>query len=274
GIVAGCESPAGLEVDHVDEADEVHAVLVEAVPAGALRVLAVTLAVELDLLVDDVVFARHVMHGEARGADDLVGVVELLRLRQMRDVAGVDHEGGPDRQRLHLGHRLFQGAVDVGIGGLVEAHVAVADLQEGEAAGALRLRLANDAERTRPPAADRRQDAGPGPGHALEHVAPRGAVVVVTIVIAHRVLSGWPNTGQPRRPGDAAVYSRESFPDVTRPESASCALGSYAAFASGTSSPFALGGGKSVRASGRSAGTGAAGFTGEYRRSPPAPAGV
>ncbi len=26
--------------------------------------------------------------------DDLVGVVELVRLGQMRDVAGMDHEGG------------------------------------------------------------------------------------------------------------------------------------------------------------------------------------
>src|ERR1700745_3214731 len=52
--------PRPLAICH--EPHEVHAVLVEAVPAGALGVLAVALAVELDLLVDDVVFARHVVH--------------------------------------------------------------------------------------------------------------------------------------------------------------------------------------------------------------------
>ena len=123
---------AGLQVDHVDEADEVHAVLVEAVPAGALGVLAVALAVELDLFVDDVVLARHVVHVEAGGLDDAVGVVELLRLRQVGDVAGVDHELGLGRQRLHLGDRLLQRAGGVGIGGLVEADMAVADLKEGQ----------------------------------------------------------------------------------------------------------------------------------------------
>ena len=38
---------AGLEIDDVDEADEMHAVGVEAVPAGALGAVAVALAIEL-----------------------------------------------------------------------------------------------------------------------------------------------------------------------------------------------------------------------------------
>ena len=59
----------------------------------------------------------------------------------MRDVAGVDHEGGLLRDRLDVGDRLFQRALGVRIGRLVEAHVAVADLQEGEALGVGGLRL-------------------------------------------------------------------------------------------------------------------------------------
>ena len=56
---------AGLEIDDVDEADEVHAGLVERIPAGALRALAVALEIGLAVvLVDDVVFARHVMRVE------------------------------------------------------------------------------------------------------------------------------------------------------------------------------------------------------------------
>ena len=54
---------------------------------------AITLAIELYLLVDDVVLTRHVVHVEFGLRDDLVGIVELRRLGQMRDVAGVDHEG-------------------------------------------------------------------------------------------------------------------------------------------------------------------------------------
>ena len=82
-LVAEIAEAAGLEVDDVDQADEVHAVGVEAVPAGALGAAAVALEVELAVLVEDVVLARHVVHVEPRLRDDAVGVVELRRLRQM-----------------------------------------------------------------------------------------------------------------------------------------------------------------------------------------------
>jgi hypothetical protein len=62
----------------------------------------------------------------------LVGIVELVRFRQMGDVAGVDHKGGLSRHRLDLGDCLAQRAERVGVGGLVEADMAIADLEEGE----------------------------------------------------------------------------------------------------------------------------------------------
>ena len=74
---------AGLEVHDVDQADEVHAVVVEAVPAGALGALAVALEIELALLVDDVVLAGDVDARRAWPADDSIGVVEFLGLGQM-----------------------------------------------------------------------------------------------------------------------------------------------------------------------------------------------
>ena len=125
--------PPALRFFTLTRPDEVHAAGVEAVPAVALRAAAVALAIELRLLVDDVVLAGDVMHVELGLRDDLVGVVELGGLRQMRDVAGVDHERRLRRQRLDAADGLLQRALGVGIGGLVEAHVAVADLQEGEA---------------------------------------------------------------------------------------------------------------------------------------------
>ena len=77
-------------------------------------------------------FAGDVVHVECGLADELVGIVELVRLREMGDVAGVDHEGGLRRHRFDLGDGFAQRAERVGVGRLVEADVAVADLKEGE----------------------------------------------------------------------------------------------------------------------------------------------
>ena len=79
-LSAEIAEPAGLEIDDIDQADEMHAVGVEAVPAGALGAAAVALAIELDLLVDEIVLARHVVHVEPRLRDDALGVVEFGRL--------------------------------------------------------------------------------------------------------------------------------------------------------------------------------------------------
>ena len=93
-----------------------------------------------------VVLAGNVVDVEAGAADHLVGIVELLGLRQMRDVAGVDHEGRLRRELADLADRFLQGAEGVGVGRLVEADMAVADLQEGEAGRLGRLRVAEQAQ--------------------------------------------------------------------------------------------------------------------------------
>ena len=77
--------------------------------------------------------AGHVVHVEASLGDDPVGVVEFGRLGQMRDIAGMNDEGWLHRQGLDLVDRLFERADGVGIGGLVETDMAVADLQEASA---------------------------------------------------------------------------------------------------------------------------------------------
>ena len=155
-----------------------HAAGVEAVPAVALGAAAVALAVELGVLVDDVVLAGDVMHVELGLRDDLVGIVELGRLREVRNVAGVQHERRPRRYRLDPADRLLERALGVGVGGLVKAHVAVADLQEREPLALLGLRLAEKAERARHAARHGPQQAGAGPGHAFENLAPARSVIV------------------------------------------------------------------------------------------------
>ena len=73
---------------------------------------------------------------------------------------------------LTLADRLFERAERIGIGRLVEADMAVADLQEREAVRFLRRGLADDAERVRHAAGNGPQHAGADPGHAFEHLAP------------------------------------------------------------------------------------------------------
>jgi hypothetical protein len=53
---------AGFQVDDIDEADEMDAVLIEAVPTGALRVLAKSLQVTLTVIFEHIVLAGDVEH--------------------------------------------------------------------------------------------------------------------------------------------------------------------------------------------------------------------
>src|SRR5262249_43381006 len=130
-LVAEIAQAAGLEIDNVDEADEMHAVGVEAVPARAFGAATVAVAVELHALVEEVVLTRNVMHVEPGLRDDAVGVVEFGWLGEMGDIAGMNDEGWLHAKRLDLADRFLERAEGVGIGGLVEPDMAVADLQEG-----------------------------------------------------------------------------------------------------------------------------------------------
>ena len=113
-----------------------HTLDVVAVPAGTLGLLPIPVAVELpDALVDHIVLAWHIVHLEPGGTDDLIGVIELRRFRQVADIARVDHEGRLFRHRLDEVDGFFERAKRVGVGRLVKTDVAVADLQEGQAAG-------------------------------------------------------------------------------------------------------------------------------------------
>src|ERR1700761_9307125 len=126
------------------------AVIVEAVPAGALRALAVTLEIGLALaFIDYVMFARHIMKLYAGLAVDLVGIVEFFGLGKMRDVAGVNDEGRLHRHRLHLGDGFAQRAERIRVRLLVEADMAVAHLQESRSGGLRRGSFADQAGRVR-----------------------------------------------------------------------------------------------------------------------------
>jgi hypothetical protein len=66
------------------------------------------------------VLARHVEHRQAGLLEDLVGVVELLVLGELGDVAGVQDEVGLRRHGFDLRHRLAEGRPRVGLGSLAK----------------------------------------------------------------------------------------------------------------------------------------------------------
>ena len=184
-LVAEIPQASGLEIDHVDETDEVHTVGVEAVPARAFGAATVAVAVEFHVLVENVMFARHVMHVEPGLRDDAVGIVEFGRLGEMGDIAGVNDEGWLDRKRIDLVQRFLERADSVRVRRLVESDMAVADLQEGQPTRCDGPCLADNAHRARDAAGDGPQDAGTGPGHAFENPAPADAALVA-VIRSHR----------------------------------------------------------------------------------------
>src|SRR5580704_11235133 len=75
---------AGFQVEHVDQRDEVHTMMIEAVPAAGVRVFFAKAAKELGAVVaDDVMFARYIERAlRARRAHQLRDRVELFGLRK------------------------------------------------------------------------------------------------------------------------------------------------------------------------------------------------
>ena len=132
-LLAEHAEAAFLDRGDIHQADEMHAFLVEAEPAGAVRALAEALEILRAVVAQDVVLAGH--------EEDLLGfavlehlleIVELLGLRELREIAGVQDEIRRLRQRIDPRDGLAEGRGDIGIRRLVKADVAVADLHEVE----------------------------------------------------------------------------------------------------------------------------------------------
>src|SRR5271157_3203771 len=185
-VAEDSEALVGALARDVDQPDEVHPVVVEAVPALALGPLSEPLQV-FRPVADDVVLAWHVEDlADLDPLEDLGDGVELLGCREVGEVAGMDQEVGSLRQRVDPGHGLLKRdghALLVRV--LAETDVAVADLDEREAArprppGA----LAEDAGRE-DSAADRPDEACARPRHAFQEPAtihPVALVIAVALI--------------------------------------------------------------------------------------------
>src|SRR3954454_900191 len=169
-IFAEIAQTAGLEVHDIDEADVMDTLLVETVPAGAARSLAVAVEVGLALLVvEQIMLPRDVEDRNANLLDQLIGVVEFLVLGQVADIARVDHEAWLHGQQLDPVDRFAERAERIRIGRLVETDMTVADLQEAERTGqGFRGKRLAEAHGLGETAAEGPEDPGAGPGHAFE----------------------------------------------------------------------------------------------------------
>src|SRR5438874_13757984 len=99
----------------------------------------------------------------------------------MTDVAGVQKELGRNRQSVNLVHGGLQRSGNVWIRGLVEAHVAVADLREAQFAShflGVQRRQAAETIGTKDAAADHAEGSRASPGHAFQESAPVNSILV------------------------------------------------------------------------------------------------
>src|SRR6185312_1252895 len=85
---------ARLQVEHVDERHEMDAALIEAVPA-ILAHLAEALEIRPAIVDERVVLAGNEMRVELGGIEELLRRLELFGLREMADIAGVQHHRRP-----------------------------------------------------------------------------------------------------------------------------------------------------------------------------------
>ena len=130
--------PARLEVEHIDQADEVDALVVEALPPGA-RGPAEPAQILLPAVGEDVVLARYVEDPLRLGAlERFAHGVEGARLLRVGEVARMNDEGRRRLDRLDARNRLLECAERILVGLALEADVRIADLDEAEAAGGVR----------------------------------------------------------------------------------------------------------------------------------------
>jgi hypothetical protein len=92
----------------------------------------------------------------------------------------MDDEVGRLRQCVDLFDGCLESGADIRVGGLVEAHMAVADLDEAQFARR-RHRMLAEGLRRQHAAADGPDHACSGPGHALQEAAAINTVVVTIV---------------------------------------------------------------------------------------------
>ena len=161
-----------FQLGAVVETNEMYALVVKALPGLAGGKSAETIEVQFAVVAGDIVFAGDIEHFFlTKSLEDLVQGVEFGGFGKVGEVARVENQvrlmdGGVDLVDGHL-----QGTVDVSIRRLVEADVAVADLNESEVGGFDLAFLSAEELRAGYAAGERPYYSGAGPLHALQKAA-------------------------------------------------------------------------------------------------------
>src|SRR6476469_9875741 len=147
------------------------ALMVKALPGLAAGTLAKALEKHFAIVASDIVFAGDVEHFLlAKALKDLVQCVKFGGFGKVREVTCVENKIRLLDGRVDLVDSQLQGAVDVSIRRLVEADVAVADLNERKIGFVLAVRRTEEL-RAGHSFCERPYDSGAGPLHALEKTA-------------------------------------------------------------------------------------------------------
>src|SRR5581483_7656950 len=182
-LVAKVAETSRFQIHYIHESDEVCAVLVEAVPSSTFRVPGIPFAEHRTIVVQHVVLARNEEHFLIGALEDLLDCVKLIRRGKMRDVPGMKNEVGGIGKCIDLIHGGFQSSNYVGIRGLVESHVAVADLYEREAVAMLLggAHLRSQSAGLEDACFSNVQSSRAGPSHAFQEAAAIDAVTVMVV---------------------------------------------------------------------------------------------
>src|SRR6516225_1136011 len=172
------EFPQTFLDPNIDQPQEVHALVVEAVPAAAVGALAIALQIPLAIIRGDVMFAGHIKDLLRPGLlKDLVHHVELAGLRRVAEVAGMNEKLRLVVERIDLIYCTLQSAVHVGVCRAIEPDVTVANLHKSQVAFG-GLPPLSKCFRGRDPSADGPHNASPSPSHALEETAAVDTILV------------------------------------------------------------------------------------------------
>src|SRR5262245_6674530 len=134
-LVTELAQPAGLQIQHVNQPNEVNAVLVKAVPTRtfAFDILQVPLTVHLPSIIEHVMLPRDVEDVLSSAAlKNLVKRVELFGFRQLCDISGVNKERRWSRHRVDAVESNFECLGNILIRRFVKPDMAIADLQKAQ----------------------------------------------------------------------------------------------------------------------------------------------
>ena len=161
-----------FQLDAIVQTNEMYALMVKALPSFAGSRFAEALEKQFAVVAGDVVFAGDIEHFFlTKALENLVQRVKFGGLGKVSEVARVENkirllDGGVDLVDGHL-----QGTVDVSIRRLIEADVAVTDLNESEVGRFGLAFLSAEELRAGYAAGERPYYSGAGPLHAFQKAA-------------------------------------------------------------------------------------------------------